>query len=451
MTDTAMTMSRRRFLAQTAAATGVAVAAPYVRGAHAAGKLSVGFWDHWVPGANDTLTKLCNEWAAKEKVDLKIDYITSNGDKNILTIAAEQQARSGHDILQMPSWQPLDKAEDLVKVDDMVGQLIAEHGKPSAAVEYLGKRDGHWVAVPATTGSQVKPPCGRIDLLHDLAGFDPTKAYPAGAAPDPALSEAWTWDRFAEMAAKCKAGGYPFGLGLGQTTDSVDWVGAVFASHGAVLVNEKGDITVKSDAVRQVLEWFKKLAPSLPDDTYAYDDASNNKILIAGKSALIMNPPSAWAVAVRDNPKVGEQCWTFAPPKGPKGRYTPGLPYFLGIWSFSPNQAAAKSLITHLSTRDAVHQLVEASHGYDLPAFEKLLDFDTWAKVGPPVGTVYSYPPRGDQIVSLAAAPAPPKIANQIYTQATMPKMIAKVTQQGQSIEQAIAWAADELEGFMRT
>ena len=34
------------------------VAAPFVRGAHAAGKLSVGFWDHWVPGANDPLAKL---------------------------------------------------------------------------------------------------------------------------------------------------------------------------------------------------------------------------------------------------------------------------------------------------------------------------------------------------------------------------------------------------------
>ena len=49
-----------------------------------------------------------------------------------------------------------------------------------------------------------------------------------------------------------------------------------------------------------------------------------------------------------------------------------------------------------------------------------------------------------------AAAPAPPKMAVQIYTQATMTKMIAHCTQQGQSIDQAIAWAEDELEGFMR-
>jgi ABC-type glycerol-3-phosphate transport system substrate-binding protein len=447
---TTSALSRRKFLGQTALATGALIAAPYVRGAYAAGKLSVGFWDHWVPGANDTLTKLCNEWAAKEKVEISIDYITSQGDKNILTIAAEQQARSGHDILQMPAWQPLDKAESLEPVNDIVEKLIAEHGKVSGAVEYLGKRDGKWVAVPATTGSQIKPPCGRIDLFKEFVGLDITKMYPVGP-PDKELADKWTWDTFLTAAEKCHKGGYPFGVGLGQTSDTVDATGAVFASYGATLVDQEGNITVKSDAVKQVLEWYKKLAPFLPADTYAYDDASNNKILIAGKSALIFNPPSAWSVAVRDNPKVAENCWTFATPKGPKGRYAPGQPYFLGIWGFSPNKPAAKSLITYISSRSAIEQLVKASNGYDLPSFANLLDFDTWKEVGPPKGTVYNYPPRGDQIVSLAAAPAPPKIANQIYTQATMPKMISKVTQEGLSIDKAIDWASSELEGFMRT
>src|ERR1700736_2467859 len=99
MRSTALT---RRTLLQSAALT--AVGAPFVRGAFAAGKLSVGFWDHWVPGANDTLTKLCHEWADKQKVEITIDYITSQGDKLNLTQAAESQARSGHDILSFLAW-----------------------------------------------------------------------------------------------------------------------------------------------------------------------------------------------------------------------------------------------------------------------------------------------------------------------------------------------------------
>ena len=50
--------SRRRFLATTAAASATMIAAPFVRTAGAAGKLSIGFWDHWVPGANDATKSL---------------------------------------------------------------------------------------------------------------------------------------------------------------------------------------------------------------------------------------------------------------------------------------------------------------------------------------------------------------------------------------------------------
>ena len=54
-------------------------------------------------------------------------------------------------------------------------------------------------------------------------------------------------------------------------------------------------------------------------------------------------------------------------------------------------------------------------------------------------------------IMSVAYSPAPARIANQIYVQATATKMIARCTQGGQSIAQAIDWATSELEGFSRS
>ncbi len=443
--------TRRKFLATTAATSAVTLTPPFIRTAKAAGKLSVGFWDHWVPNANNTLTKLCNEWAAKEKVDIKIDYITSQGAKNELTIVAEAQAKSGHDILQFPAWYTSDQAKNLVAVDDLMAAAMKANGNAPAVVEFLGKVGGHWMAMPATTGSQVKGPCGRIDLLKKFAGLDVVKMYPgAGGKPDQALQDQWTWDAFLAAAEKCHKGGNPFGVGFGQTTDSVDWVGALFHAFGSQLVDEKGNITVKSDATKQVLQYAQRLVKVVPPDVFAWDDASNNKYLISGQGSLIMNPPSAWAVAKRDNIKVAEQCWTFPSPKGPKGRYAPGLPFFWGIWNWSKNIPAAKSLLAYLAQRSSIEQLVNASDGYDIPGYSGLRDFKIWSEEGPPKGTVYNYPPRTDQIVSIAGAPAPVRIANQIYTQATMTKMIAKCTQGGQSVDQAIGWAASELEGFMR-
>ena len=140
-----------------------------------------------------------------------------------------------------------------------------------------------------------------------------------------------------------------------------------------------------------------------------------------------MNPPSAWAVAKRDAIQVAEQCWTHGFPVGPKGRFAPFLPYFWATWSFSKNKSAAKSLLTRLSQPDAVEKFVAASGGYDLPAFSKLTTLKTWAEEGPPKGTLYHYPnPYDHQTLSIAAAPAPPKIAQQIYTRGILTKMCVR-------------------------
>ena len=198
-----MATTTRRTVLQTAAAATTLLATPFVRSTHAAGKLSVGFWDHWVPGANEPLEKLCREWAEKEKVELKADFITSNGDKDLLTVAAEAQSKSGHDILTFTAWYAPGQAENLEPVDDVMAELIRQHGAVSAGAEYLGKQDGHWVAVPTSFGSTLSPPRARIDLMKQIVGLDVTKMYPAGAPPDSELEAAWTWGFFSQAAAKC--------------------------------------------------------------------------------------------------------------------------------------------------------------------------------------------------------------------------------------------------------
>jgi ABC-type glycerol-3-phosphate transport system substrate-binding protein len=228
----------------------------------------------------------------------------------------------------------------------------------------------------------------------------------------------------------------------------VDWAGALFHAYGAELVNAKGDVTVNSDNTRQVLEYAQRLVRVLPKDVIAWDDASNNKFLISGQGSMIMNPPSAWSVAKRDNPSVAADCWTFASPKGPKGRYAPALPFFWAIWKFSPNKSAAKSLLAHLISRHSSERFVAASNGYDLPGFTSLRNFKTWAEVEPPKGTVYNYPPKPDQIIMVAGGPGPIHVVNQIYTQGLLTQMLAKVGAQGQSVNDTIAWAEKQIKAY---
>jgi len=443
--------TRRSVLKSAVLGSVAALAAPYVKDSHAAGTLSLGVWDHWVPGANNALTALCNEWSTKNNVEVRIDFITSQGEKDKLTAAAEAQAGTGHDIMSHRDWNIRIHAELLEPLDDVAGELIKQYGPISPVFEYLAKLKGTWRGLSATRGSQVKPCCSRFDLYKEHAGIDLRDIFPADETKwDKARIDAWSWDAYLAAAEKLFKAGYPVGLPMGQTSDSVDWVGALFNAYGVVMIDATDNIKINSEATRTALEFLKKLMAANPPEVYAWDDAGNNRWLISGKGSGIMNPPSAWAVAKRDNPKVAENCWTHPMPRGPNGRFVGQLPQFYGLWSFSRNKSAAKELLLYLSQKPAVAKLVEASYGYDLPAFKSMYDFDTWKTVGLPVGTVFGYPPRADEQTSIAGAPARAEVGAQIYNQAINTVMVAKFTQGGEKLDDVIKWAENELEGTLR-
>jgi len=438
-------LSRRGVVAGGVAA---GLAAPFVRSAYAAGTITIGLWDHWVPGANDVQTAIIKEWGAKEKVDVQIDYITSQGNKLLLTLQAEAQSRSGHDIMEFTNWESALMNAALEPVDDVVKRVVATNGPIDPAVEYLGKFEGHWLGVPMTRGTLLLGCCSRFDMMKEQGGVDVQALYPAGKPPNDA---SWTWDAFLVAAEKCHKAGVGFGLPLGSTTDTNQWVGALFLAYGAELMDAKGNVTAKSDKVKQVLEYGKRLVAFCPGDATAWDDASNNKWLISGKGALIFNPPSAWAVAKRDAPQVAEKCWTHGFPLGPAGRYNPILPRFYGVGKSSKNKPAAMSLLEFLTLRQNAEKQVAAGQGYDIPPYTKFNDFKTWDEEGPPKGSISHYPIKGgDQKAGVVCSPAPPLIAAQIWAQSIQAQMVVRYAK-GESMEKTMDWAAREVEGFKRT
>jgi len=124
-------------------------------------------------------------------------------------------------------------------------------------------------------------------------------------------------------------------------------------------------------------------------------------------------------------------------------------PFFYGIWNFATNKAAAKSLLAFISAREQAGHLVAAANGGDIPPFASFCGFDTWQKVGPPPGTLYNYPPRGDTITTVPGWPARPDVALQIFNQALQPTMVAKLTRNDHTIDSVIDWATRRLEDIL--
>src|SRR5215470_11080241 len=110
-------VTRRQALRVGAAA--AALPLVHIRTAGAAGKVSIGFWDHWVPGGNDVM---------QNQVEAHVDFITSTGNKLQLTGVAEAQAKAGHDALAFFNWDVFNIADALEPMDDVMGRLIARNG-----------------------------------------------------------------------------------------------------------------------------------------------------------------------------------------------------------------------------------------------------------------------------------------------------------------------------------
>src|ERR1700722_1589930 len=115
-------VTRRNALKLGAATTALPLV--HIRTAGAAGKVKFALWDHWVPAGDEAMRKIVAAWGEKNKVEVELDFLTSVGNKIQITMAAEAQARTGHDIYAFDMWTVHQYADKLDPMDDIMKSLI---------------------------------------------------------------------------------------------------------------------------------------------------------------------------------------------------------------------------------------------------------------------------------------------------------------------------------------
>ena len=426
------------------------LAVPFVRGARAAGALSVALWQHPVPGADAAVRRAMTEWAEANRIDVRINFVAADAGRIRQIARAEARARVGHDLFAHPGWQVAVHHRQLEPLDDLVADIEGEHGPVGEPAASLARIDGVWRGVPTAIGAHAFPMISRLDLYRRHLELDLRQVFP----PDRAGRQggrmgSWTWEAFLAHAGRLRDAGCPFVAPVGAAADAPNWLGPLFLAFGSVLVTARGEVAVDSEATRTALAFLGRLARNMPEGVERWEDREYDRRLIGGQAATIVDRPVIRAPnGSGSSSSESAEFWHHGLPRGPGGRYRAVLPFTFGIWDFATNKSAARALARHLARGEVVGSLAAAAAGHDLPQLASLGGREDRPTVATPVGSLANYPIGGDEIAIVPGYPAPARIAATIFEQRLIGQLAARALHPDGGVEQAVAWARRELEAY---
>ena len=379
----------------------------------------------FVPDTDKELKRQFEEWGAQNKVKVRLDIIA--GQQFQTKKAAEVQARSRHDLIVLGGGLGHDYLADL---NDVAGDVAPKNGGWLNPNDYLIR--GKWKLLP--WWMPPFPIAVRTDLLEQVGEKNPD-----------------TWEDWLRVGKKGKAIGHPFGTAISHTGDANVTLLSILWSYGASYVAKDGrTITINSPQTRQALEFVKRLyTEAMEPEVLAWDDASNNRCLNAGKCIAIHNPISAYESAKKDKVLVPGTQREIADvidhvntPRGPVDRRTTGGYFCVGIWNFSKNVDLAKDFLRYHFQPHNLNKWVEAGHGYNMPFLTTLTKHSVYKS-----DKQYRFIPEVARVSVPPSWPGPTTAASQqVLDLYIIPDMFAQHVTGKLTADQAIAWAEKEMQ-----
>jgi multiple sugar transport system substrate-binding protein len=301
-------ISRRTFL--TAGAAAAAVGPWVITGTTAraaAGKtLKILQWSHFVPTYDKWFDAFAKTWGEDNGVEVSVDHI-SIADL-VSTTASEISANSGHDLIELGP-EAAQFEPSLLDMADINQEMTGKYGAPFRVAERVSYNPVTKKRYAFCHGWTIDPGDYRKSLWEK-----------AGMADGPA-----TWEDLLAVGAKIKSGqGVQVGVGMSQEIDSNMAARAVLWSFDTSLQDENGVVVLDKseylkrsvDAVKYMKSMYEK---TLTPEVFAWNAASNNQALIAGRASYILNSISAYRSAQEARPEIAKDIFFTPALKGPVG------------------------------------------------------------------------------------------------------------------------------------
>jgi multiple sugar transport system substrate-binding protein len=386
-------------------------------------------WNNFVPEADVELRRQAEEYTKRTGVQVTVDFIAHL--QLPAKTAAEVQSQSGHDIIFFLRAQEVALYENhLIDLTNFVAEFKDAHGGYYPWIPGYFELHGVWRAVPWFTGGGF------------LGCYNETLFTKFG------VPVADSWEDVKNAGKALKKQGHPVGIAISHCVDANSTFWYILWCYGGKVLEEDGKtVAIKSEATKQVLEFYKELyLDAMEPDVLSWDDASNNRYLVSGKGCWIHNPISAYNTAKTRNMPIAKDLNHTLTPRGPAGRFMAASAQSLGIWKFSRQQEEAKNFIRYLFEPENFNQWMEAAAGYNIgpqrdfanhPVFSR----DPKIAISPKnldFGRPYGWPAK------------PSAVIGEIDVTYVLPDMVAKVVTGAASIEAAMTWCEEQINKIVK-
>lgn len=425
----------------TEAATEAAATEAVVKPLSVVDKLTMKLRAAFMPQGNEVLKAIIQDWGAKNNIPVEVDIVSMNDLQTIAATAAETGA--GPDIIEINQGSAHLFADKLADVSDVCEDLASRYGGYYTAAEEACKVEGNWLSVPRFFAPHA------INYRKDL--FEAV-----GFTTPPA-----TWEELYEAGKALKEAGLaPIAFPLGHAVgDGNDFNYSVLWSHGASDVAADGKtVTIDSAETRAALEYMLRLFSVMPADTLSYDDAVNNRAMLAGSISATNNAATIYGTARNQGTKyktkdaagaeveknLHEVIGHFVYPEGPAGRVTYAEFMSSAVFSYSKNVDAAKALLTYLNEEAQLAPWVAPNLSFVFPTMRSFKD-----NILMPWNTNANLAPFKDyaETSHLPGFPSTNfKSGTEAYAKWLVVDMFASVCAGTATIEEAIATAKSQLE-----
>jgi multiple sugar transport system substrate-binding protein len=351
------TISRRDFIKTTGAGLLAAGVGPTIfipRQARAAAKeLKILQWAHFVPRYDEEwFDDFAQKWGEANGVEVTVDHIhlSQIGARTSAEIGAGQ----GHDLIEW-IFPPAQFEPSVLDLTDVNQEAERRFGKQLALCKRssFNPKTGKYYGF--CHGWLIDPGDYRKSLWEQVGKPDGPK----------------TWEDLITYGGEIKQKlGVQLGIGLSQELDSNMAARALLWSYDTGVQDAKENVIIGNERTVEAAKFMAELyKSSMTPEVFAWQAASNNRALIAGKASYILNSISAYRSGQKKKPEVAKDVYFVAPLKGPRGtRWTcEHVIYNYLIPDYSKNVDTAKQFLIDLVAN--YDQAMYHSELYNSPAF----------------------------------------------------------------------------------